>query len=215
MSPTKLFILLSLIAFGFSCSKKEGIAPSLDLPESAYFDAAKQYITYNTTFGPATNVTRNTNVRIDFSNSVVSAHRSTIGTNIAHVASLRKSFTINAERTLITLKRILPSQRDGTTMSVSMTSGVNKAYLSGLGRRRTHVITQCSRIVFNATGQGVCLNLSNGEIVASKLSTRYAERLVSSCNDGGAGDINCYRWSKSVSRKYVNSTGAVLSQTFK
>jgi hypothetical protein len=210
----KYVLIISMLGFFVGCSQ----AGSEDTKASNdYFETAKAYINASTPFGSQTNVDDSLNIKIEFDPSLTTHSGSQNITNVGYLATVRKKLTMNADKTLIMIERIQASQKDGTTMSLTMRSGNNKRRtddgLGGFFRQKGFTDTACDRIVFNATGQGVCLNMIGGSLQMSKLSTSFGNRIASGCSDTGTG-ISCGKRDKIVSVKTVTS-GVVTDSVFR
>lgn len=213
-SKIVVVLILSVSAL-VGCTKNDSDQASVVLDDAAYFEAAKQYLTYNDTFGPQTDLTSHVNLKkIEFISSIGFP----TGERLAEVLTVRKKFVANAENNLILLKRDQPSRQDNTTMTVGMMSGNNRsrtwdavaAMFQG-NRSRSYVVNQCDRIVFNAKGEGVCLVQSGSDINMTKLSQKYGHRLISSCISGASAVWCASSAHKQFSRKQLDLTTDVLT----
>lgn len=179
----KSLIILTIFSV-LSCSKKE--EDSSTTTDSEYFAAAKAYITATTPFGSQTNLVDGMNIKVEFDPSITAGSGALNLSNVGYLATLRKKLTISSDNTLIMIERILPSQKDETTMTLTMRAGRNSNKVSNGGggyyRERGYTDYACDRIVFNSTGQAVCLNKVDGVIQLIKLTPKFGERFVSACN---------------------------------
>jgi hypothetical protein len=189
---------LTLSSCSNSSDGKTTTTGTATVNDAAYFEAAKQYLTYNTTFGPQTDLTSHQyRKKIEFSNTIQDWGNPYGSYYLADVLTARKTFVANTDNTLIMLKRIQASRKDETTMTVGLRSGNNRSRVYDAitatfvgNRSRSYVVDQCERIVFNALGVAACLNLQNGSVVMTKLSQKFSHRLISSCQTGGS-TVSC------------------------
>ncbi len=220
----KLAIIATSLILVQGCSSSgdsSQSSASAAVDDTAYFEAAKQYLTYNHTFGAQTDLTSHSNhKKIQFNSLPQHANSFPFAQgNLGHILTVRKSFVANADNTLIMIKRNQASRKDNTTMTVSMTTGqkTTRQYVAGVGFQSWPDKTykpgiktdQCERIVFNADGVGVCLNQSGSSVVMTKLSEKFGHRVVTSCNtytNGSDTLIGCSDQNKLVSSKELNLT---------
>ncbi len=233
MKKTALLIVIFLIISG--CTDSDGkIKIAKTFTDEEYFTAAKSYLTYNETFGAATDLSHPNIKKIEFHS--LPPHAADNGGNglsfedwdqsygsnrgkTGEIATVRKSITVNVDNNLMQLKRILPSRQDETTMTVGIESGVrftkpwdsqtnDWSWTGSPLYSRSYETFQCDRVVFNATGQGACLKSNGSSIVLVKLSQKFGHRIVTACSQT-VNTVSCRRKALFSPKTIDRNTGVI------
>lgn len=221
----------TIILAVWGCSSSDSsTTPIKTFTDADYFNAAKSYLTYNQTFGAANDVSHPNLKKIDFQSLPTNSWGGDFQTSHPYgkgkyneLVTVRKNFIMNTENTLMMIKRISPSRKDNTTMTVSMKSGINSTkkwtvggwieQYSGIRYKKSYQKIQCDRIVMNAIGQAACLAANGSNISLVRLSEKYGHRIATAC----AHDINAVNCDGTrtaiVSQKSFNKNTGVVTET--
>jgi hypothetical protein len=224
-----ILMLAGLVVATWGCTGS-GEKIVKNFTDEEYFTAAKSYITYNQTFGAATNLSHSNFKVIEFNSLPTNSDGNDFQANhpygkgkYTELVTLRKDFISNTDNTLIMIKRIAPSRRDNTTMTLSMKSGNNTTRFwdtntSGFSwshiplRNKSYERFECDRIIMNAAGQAACLKAGTTSISLVRLSEKYGHRVSTTCRFD-SNETVCNMRTALVSPKTYNKNTGVVTET--